>query len=139
VRHDGGGLGLSHNGSVHLERLGPPVSEVILAGPIDCVVGSSARALLSSIREADCPTHFDTQAVTFIDASGLRAIAELGFCNGHRPVIIEPPRILRFLLSATGLDQAVTVVTRKQKNSVSASDMDSISTSDEAETSAAGC
>src|SRR5699024_8762649 len=97
---------LDRHGLVHLETLGPPVSEVTLAGPIDCVVGSSARKLLSAIREADCPTHFDAGAVTFIDASGLRVIVELGFCNGHRPVIFDPPPILRFLLSATGMDQA---------------------------------
>ena len=102
---------MSAHGSVRLARLGPPVTEIMLIGEIDLDVIPSARDLIGQVREAECPIHLYAHDLTFIDASGLRAVNELAGGNGRRAVLFYPPPVLRFLLSVTRLDQSFDVVT----------------------------
>ena len=83
---------------------------LVLAGELDLAVKT---ALLEKVREAarhDRPVEVDARRVTFMDSSALAALSRLVQLSDYRPVLIEPPEVVRFLLEVTRIGDLVDVV-----------------------------
>jgi anti-anti-sigma factor len=83
---------------------------LVLAGELDL---STKAELVEAVQEAaryDQPVEVDTRDVTFMDSSALAALARLIQLTDHRPVFIDPPEPVSFLLHVTRIGELVDVV-----------------------------
>jgi anti-anti-sigma factor len=83
---------------------------LVLAGELDL---AAKAPLLEAVRQAvaqDRPVEVDTRRVTFMDSSAIATLSRLIRHTSHRPVFVEPPEVVRFLLEVTQIGQLVDVV-----------------------------
>jgi len=82
---------------------------LVLSGPID---QRCAPELDEAVREAvavGLPVEIDTRNVTFMDSSGVAALAALTRECPLRATFIRPTELVRFLLQVTHLDDSVDI------------------------------
>ncbi|MGC0249015.1 STAS domain-containing protein [Pseudactinotalea sp. Z1748] len=96
-------------GSIEILDASTQRLQIVLSGELDCMITSRARELIGPVREAATVAYLDASAVTFVDASGLSAVTALATSSGRKPVLIQPPANMRFLLQITGLNEVYTV------------------------------
>lgn len=88
----------------------PTRVRLVLAGEFDLLTKSD---LLRAVQEAarhDRPVEVDARHVTFMDSSAIAALSRLIQLTDHRPVLIDPPEVVRFLLEVTRSGELVDVV-----------------------------
>lgn len=83
----------------------PPVLRI--KGDIDFENADAFRRFaLDLAAETEGPVVFDVAGVTFVDSSGIAVLTH--FISAGRPVVLRhPPRIVRTVLAATGLERFV--------------------------------
>ncbi|MGC0272531.1 STAS domain-containing protein [Pseudactinotalea sp. Z1739] len=99
----------SVGGAIEILDVSTARLHIVISGELDCMITARARELIGPVREAATVAYVDASAVTFVDASGLSAITALATSSGRKPVLIQPPAIMRFLLQVTGLKEVFTV------------------------------
>jgi anti-sigma B factor antagonist len=83
---------------------------LVLAGELDLLTKAD---LLEAVREAarhDRLVEVDARHVTFMDSAAIAALSRLIQLTDHRPVFIDPPELVRFLLHVTRIGELVDVV-----------------------------
>jgi anti-anti-sigma factor len=104
--HDDGSSGMSLE-----ERPGSTL--VRLWGEIDLDVRRSAGDACQAAADRALPVVVDAEGVTFMDSTGMSILVRMARdaeAGGYPLELHNPPWILRELLSATGVDQLLTLV-----------------------------
>ena len=78
---------------------------VRVSGELDL---ATAPAVVSACRTAGTPLVFDLSGITFIDSAGLRGLLEAAG-EDRAPVVVSPSAVVRRLIEAAGLEDAITV------------------------------
>lgn len=96
-------------GSVHT-LLESDRTRVVLSGEVDVALNTDFTDAVAAAEAAGLPTEVDARHVTFIDSSGMALLARLASRTPGKTVLIEPPEVLRFLLTVTKIGELVEVV-----------------------------
>ena len=89
-------------------------ARLVLAGDLDL---ATKAELLEAVREAvryDRQAEVDVRHVTLMDSSAIAALSRLVQQSGHRPIVISPPDVVRFLLNVTLIGELVDIVDRDE-------------------------
>lgn len=98
----------SEPGSVHV-LLDPDSTLVVLAGDVDATLAPELIDASSDVAEAGNPVRIDTRNVTFMDSTGISFLARVAVGTGGRPVLLDPPDHVQFLLDITAIGDLVEV------------------------------
>ncbi len=98
----------SEPGSVHV-LLDPDSTLVVLAGDVDATLAPDLIDASSDVAEAGNPVRIDTRNVTFMDSTGVSFLARVAVGTGGRPVLLDPPDHVQFLLDITAIGDLVDV------------------------------
>ena len=98
----------SEPGSVHV-LLDPDRTLVVLAGDVDATLAPDLIDASSEVADAGNPVRIDTRNVTFMDSTGVSFLARVAVGTGGRPVLLDPPDHVRFLLDITAIGDLVDV------------------------------
>jgi anti-sigma B factor antagonist len=107
-RSDGDARRGSEPGSVHV-LLDPDSTLVVLAGDVDATLAPDLIDASSDVAEAGNPVRIDTRNVTFMDSTGVSFLARVAVGTGARPVLLDPPDHVQFLLDITAIGDLVDV------------------------------
>ena len=98
----------SEPGSVHV-LLDQDRTMVVLAGDVDATLAPDLIDAAADVAEARKPVRIDTRNVTFMDSTGVSFLARVAVGTGGRPVLLDPPDHVRFLLDITAIGDLVDV------------------------------
>ncbi len=84
-------------------------SLVVLAGDVDATLAPDLVDAATELREARRPVRVDTRNVTFMDSTGVSFLARVAVGVPGRPVLVDPPDHVRFLLRITAIGDLVDV------------------------------
>jgi anti-sigma B factor antagonist len=98
----------SEPGSVHV-LLDHDRTLVVLAGDVDATLAPDLIDASTDVSEAGKPVRIDTRNVTFMDSTGVSFLARVAVGTGSRPVLLDPPDHVRFLLDITAIGELVDV------------------------------
>jgi len=82
---------------------------VVLAGDVDASLAPDLIDASSDVAEAGNPVRIDTRNVTFMDSTGVSFLARVAVGTRSRPVLLDPPDHVRFLLDITAIGDLVDV------------------------------
>lgn len=84
-------------------------SLVVLSGDVDATLAPDLVDAATELREARRPVRVDTRNVTFMDSTGVSFLARVAVGVPGRPVLVDPPDHVRFLLRITAIGDLVDV------------------------------
>jgi anti-sigma B factor antagonist len=82
---------------------------LVLSGPIDQLCAPDLDEAVQETIAAGRPVEIDTRNVTFMDSSGVAALAALTRACPQRVAFIRPTELVRFLLQVTRLSDLVEI------------------------------
>lgn len=89
-------------GGVHVLTTDDHV-RVVLAGDVDAALAPELLEAAAEVAAAGLPVQVDTRNVTFMDSSGVAFLARLAGGSSTRPVVLDPPDHVQFLLEITAI------------------------------------
>lgn len=94
-------------GTVRL-RGGFPPTRLEVSGNVDITLTEELAEIAREIELRGGPVDVDTSGVTFMDSAALAMLARLAYQHPVR--VIDPPKVVRFLLDTTRVVEIVDVV-----------------------------
>lgn len=85
-------------------------TRVVLSGEIDAALAPDLRQAAADAEAAGSPVEVDVRHVTFMDSAGVAFLARTAARCPGRPVLVQPPDAVRFLLDVTAMRPLVDVV-----------------------------
>lgn len=82
---------------------------VVLAGDVDATLAPDLVQAATEVRDTCRAVRVDTRHVTFMDSTGVSFLARLSVAGVGRPVLVDPPDHVRFLLEITAIGDLVDV------------------------------
>ncbi len=80
---------------------------VVLAGDVDATLAADLVEAATEVRETGRAVRVDTRHVTFMDSTGVSFMARVAVAGVGRPVLLDPPDHVRFLLEITAIGALV--------------------------------
>ena len=91
-------------------RTAPTGVRLVLVGETDASMSRDLARLVRDAVDSDLPVEVDTRGVTFMDSSVVAELARLAHMLNIRPLFVQPPELVRFLLSVTRVDDLVDIL-----------------------------
>lgn len=89
----------------------PSHTILTLRGEIDAASAPEFAAAVATAEGASVPARVVAGAVTFMDSSGIALLARLATRTPGQLQLVDPPEVVRFLLSVTKIGDMVEVTT----------------------------
>lgn len=83
---------------------------VELSGEVDAELGDDLLEATADVEQANLPVVVRAAPVTFMDSTGVAFLARLAACSPQRLRLVDPPELVRFLVSVTAIASLVDVV-----------------------------
>lgn len=96
-------------GSVHV-LLDGSVVVVELSGEVDAELGDDLLEVAADVEHVGLPVVVRAGGVTFMDSTGVAFLARLASRSPQRLLLVDPPELVRFLVSVTAIAPLVDVV-----------------------------
>jgi anti-sigma B factor antagonist len=97
-------------GGVHVLTTDDHV-RVVLAGDVDAALAPELLEAAAEVVASGLPVQVDTRNVTFMDSSGVAFLARLAGGSATRPVVLDPPDHVQFLLEITAIGRMLELRT----------------------------
>ena len=94
-------------GTVRVRSDFPP-TRVEVSGNVDITLTEELAEIVREVEVRGGPVEVDTSGVTFMDSAALAMLARLAYQHPVR--VIDPPKVVRFLLDTTRVVEMVDVV-----------------------------
>lgn len=97
---------------------GFPPSRVQVRGNVDITLTEELAQIAQEIDLRGGPVDVDTSGVTFMDSAALAMLARLAYQHPVR--VIDPPKVVRFLLDTTRVVEMVDIIYSVERPAVGA-------------------